>query len=124
MKRARRTFTAAYKADAVSLVQEQGYTVPQACQALGLGETALRRWVRQVKREHVGFTPAGQAITPEQQRIQTLEAQVKRLEMEKAILKKRRRSWPRPARSLYADQAMEWPLSRGHALCRPRDPTK
>ena len=88
MNRERRTFTAAFKADAVSLVQQQGYTVAQACQALGIGETALRRWVTQVEGETKGVTPSGKAITPEQQRIQTLEAQVKRLEMEKAILKK------------------------------------
>jgi len=33
-------------------------------------------------------TPPGKAITPEQQRIQSLERQVNRLEMEKAILTK------------------------------------
>lgn len=88
MKRGRRTFTAEFKADAVSLVQQQGYTVAQACQALGIGETALRRWVTQVETETAGLTPRGRAITPEHQRIQALEAQVKRLEMEKAILKK------------------------------------
>lgn len=88
MKRGRRSFTAEFKADAVSLVRQQGYTIAQACQALELGETALRRWVAQVESETAGLTPAGKAITPEQQRIQSLEAQVKRLEMEKAILKK------------------------------------
>jgi len=88
MKRRRRSFTAEFKAEAVALVQQQGYTVAQACQALGLGETALRRWVAQVEAETTGRTPTGKAITAEQQRIQSLEQQVKRLEMEKAILKK------------------------------------
>jgi len=88
MKRGRRSFTAEFKGDAVSLVQQQGYTVAQACQALAIGETALRRWVTQYETETKGLTPNGQAITPEQQRIQALERQVKRLEMEKAILKK------------------------------------
>ncbi len=64
MKRGRRTFTAEFKADAVSLVQQQGYTVAQACQALGIGETALRRWVAQVEAETAGLTPTGKAITP------------------------------------------------------------
>ena len=88
MKRGRRSFTPEFKADAVALVRQQGYTVAQACQALGLGETALRRWMAQVEAETAGLTPTGKAITPEQQRIQCLEAQVTRLEMEKAILKK------------------------------------
>ena len=88
MKRGRRSFTPEFKADAVALIKQQGYTVAQACQALGLGETALRRWVAQVEAEMGGVTPQGKAITPEHQRIQSLERQVKRLEMEKAILKK------------------------------------
>ena len=87
MKRERRSFTAEFKADAVSLVKQQGYTVAQACQALAIGETGLRRWVIQYEAETQGVTPNGKAITPEQQRIQALERQVKRLEMEKAILK-------------------------------------
>lgn len=77
-----------FKRDAVALVQQQGYSVSQACQALNIGDTALRRWVAQVQAETAGLTPSGKAFTPEQQRIQQLEAQVKRLEMEKAILKK------------------------------------
>lgn len=88
MKRRQRTFTAEIKADAVSRVQQQGYTDAQACQALGIGETALRRWVTQVEMETAELTPRGRAITPKQQRIQALEAQVKRLEMEKVIFKK------------------------------------
>jgi len=88
MRRARRSFSAEFKSDAVALVQQQGYTVGQACQALGIGETALRRWLAQYEAEVTGHASTGKAITPEQQRIQTLEAQVKRLEMEKAILKK------------------------------------
>lgn len=88
MKRGRRRFTAEFKADAVALIQQQGYTVAQACQALAIGETALRRWLAQYEGETAGQTPRGQALTPEHQRIQALERQVTRLEMEKAILKK------------------------------------
>lgn len=69
-------------------MRQQGYSVPQACQALNIGDTALRRWLAQVEAEATGTTPSGKALTPEQQRIQMLAAQVKRLEMEKAILNK------------------------------------
>ena len=51
MRRARRSFSAEFKSDAVALVQQQGYTVGQACQALGIGETALRRWLAQYEAE-------------------------------------------------------------------------
>ena len=88
MKRQRRTFSTEFKHDAAALVVEQGYTVTEACRSLDVGETALRRWVDQLLAERGGITPKSQAMTAEQQRIQALEAQVRRLEQEKRILKK------------------------------------
>ena len=45
MKRARRFFSPEFKAEAVRLIQERGYSVSQACRELDIGETALRRWI-------------------------------------------------------------------------------
>lgn len=88
MTRKRRSFTAEFKHEAASLVLDQDYTVAEACASLGIGESALRRWVSQLRSERGGATPKGKALTAEQQRIQELEKQVKRLELEKTILKK------------------------------------
>ncbi|MCI4257449.1 transposase [Dickeya dianthicola] len=55
---------------------------------MGVGETAMRRWVEQLKSEQQGITPSAKALTSEQQRIQELEKRIKRLELEKEILKK------------------------------------
>ncbi|UPR40780.1 transposase [Vibrio parahaemolyticus] len=55
---------------------------------MDISETVLRRWVDQLKIERGGATPAAKAITPEQQKIQELEARISRLEREKSILKK------------------------------------
>ncbi len=88
MTRKRRSFTPEFKQEAASLVLDQGYTIAQACTSLGVGESALRRWVQQLTDEREGITPKGKALTPEQRRIQELEARCKRLEMEKTILKK------------------------------------
>lgn len=41
----RRSFASAFKRDAAKLVAEQGYTIGEACKAMGVGETAMRRWV-------------------------------------------------------------------------------
>ncbi len=87
-KRNRRSFTKEFKHEAASLVVSQGYSIPEACRAMGVGDTAMRRWIQQLQGEYNGVTPKAQALTPEQQRIQDLEAQVKRLEREKSILKK------------------------------------
>ena len=88
MTRQRRTFSPEFKQEAACLVLDQGYTILEACRSLCVGDTALRRWVQQLKDEREGITPKGKALTPEQRRIQELEARCKRLEMEKDILKK------------------------------------
>ena len=45
----RRTFSDEYKAEAVRLVGESGKRVGAIARELGLGETALRRWVQQAE---------------------------------------------------------------------------
>lgn len=87
-KRDRRSFTKEFKSEAASLVVSQGYSIPEACRAMDVSRTAMYRWVQQLQEESDGVTPKAQALTPEKQRIQDLEAQVKRLEREKSILKK------------------------------------
>lgn len=88
MTRQRRTFSTEFKCDAAALVLDQGYSIAEAVKSLGISESALRRWVEQLEQERGGATPKAKALTPEQQRIQELEARVNRLEREKAILKK------------------------------------
>lgn len=88
MAKQRRTFLTEFKRDAAGLVLDQGYRIAEAVKSLGVGESALRRWVEQLEQERGGVTPKAKALTPEQQRIQELEARVSRLEREKAILKK------------------------------------
>ena len=87
-QRNRRSFTKEFKHEAASLVVDQGYSMAEACRAMGVGFTALRRWVLQLQGERNGETPKAPALTPEQRRIQELEKQVQRLEREKSILKK------------------------------------
>ena len=55
MKRARRFFSPEFKAEAVKLIKERGYSVSQACRELDIGETALRRWISQVEAENQGY---------------------------------------------------------------------
>ncbi|WP_279497334.1 IS3 family transposase [Aeromonas veronii] len=88
MTRLRRSFTAEFKLEAASLVLDQGYSVPEASRSLDVGETVLRRWVQQLQSERSGTTPISKALTPEQQKIQELEARINRLEREKDIPKK------------------------------------
>jgi transposase len=89
MSKKRTSFTPEFKLEAVSLVTDKGYSVSEACQALGVGATAMRRWVNQLSQEREGITPMGsKALTPDQRQIQELQKRIQRLEMEKDILKK------------------------------------
>ena len=83
-----RSFSAEFKLEAASLVLDQDYSFSEASRSLNIGETVLRRWVKQLEDERNGTTPSSKALTPEQQKIQELEARINRLEREKAILKK------------------------------------
>ncbi len=86
---ARKSYTTDFKREAASLVLDQRYSVRQACEAMGVGQTAMRRWVNQLRQEREGITPErSKALTPEQQRIQELEARLRKVEREKEILKK------------------------------------
>ena len=87
MARKRRTFSAEFKNEAACLVLDQNYSIAEACQAIDIGETALRRWVDQLEQERIGKT-SSKALTPEQKQIQELQARVNRLEREKSIFKK------------------------------------
>lgn len=82
------SFTAEFKRDAADLVINQGYSIKEASEAVGVSLSAMRNWVMQVQKEQGGVTPKGSAITPEQRKIQELEAKLKRVEREKEILKK------------------------------------
>ncbi len=88
MSKQRRTFSAEFKREAAALVLDQGYSHIEACRSLGVVDSALRRWVKQLQQERDGVTPKSKALAPEQQKIQELEARINRLEREKAILKK------------------------------------
>jgi transposase-like protein len=50
MTKQRRSFSAEFKREAADLVLKQNYSYIEASRSLGVGESALRRWVDQVQR--------------------------------------------------------------------------
>lgn len=88
MTKTRRTFSPEFKLEAAQLVVDQSYTIKAASEAVGVGKSTMEYWVRKLRTERQGETPKASAITPEQRRIQELEKQLRRVELEKEILKK------------------------------------
>lgn len=87
-KKTRRTFDAAFKLQVVRMVRDQGLGVGQVCRDLGVGETAVRRWLEQYDAEKAGEPGLGRPLTPEQQRIRQLEAENRQLKSDNELLKK------------------------------------
>ncbi|WP_237887130.1 transposase [Pseudomonas sp. PGPR40] len=81
-----RVVNAEEKAEAIRLVVEMNYSIPKACEAIGVGPTALRRWVLCWRREHAGML---QPTRPQDQAlIESLQAKLALLEAENQVLKK------------------------------------
>ncbi len=84
----RKKYSKEFKLDAVSLVLEQGYTRAEASKNLGLNPNVLGRWVQEFQSDDGQAFRGNGKLTPELEEIRRLKAQVKRLEMERDILKK------------------------------------
>lgn len=83
-KRSNKKYSREFKEEAVALISEQGYTVPQAAKSLGIAASLLYKWKEAAQKK-----AAGEAL-PESERdeLKRLRKEVKELRMEKEILKK------------------------------------
>lgn len=85
----RKQYSKEFKLDAISLVLEQGYTRSEAAKSLDIRPDLIGRWMREHQADDDGQVYRGNGkLTAEQEEIRKLKRQVKRLEMEKDILKK------------------------------------
>jgi transposase-like protein len=84
----RKKYPKEFKLDAISLVLDQGYTRTEAARSLGINANMLGRWVKEQQSEDGQAFRGNGKLTPEQDEIRKLKTRVKRLEMEKDILKK------------------------------------
>ncbi len=84
----RKKYSKEFKLDAVSLVTEQDYTRAEAARSLDINANLLGRWVKESEAEHGQAFRGNGRLTPEQEEVRALKAQVKRLQMERDILKK------------------------------------
>ena len=84
----RKKYDPAFKRDAASLVLEQNYSQAEAARNLGINAQMLGRWIKEIENNDSGAFRGNGKLSPEQQEIRDLKSKVKRLEMEKEILKK------------------------------------
>ncbi|WP_409086077.1 IS3 family transposase [Shewanella sp. SR44-4] len=84
----RKTYSKEFKLDAIALVREQNYSIAEASRNLEVSAQLLGRWIKESENDDGHAFRGNGKLTPEQQEIRQLKAQVKRLEMEREIFKK------------------------------------
>jgi transposase len=88
MPNPRRTFTREFKAEAVRRITEPGHSLAEVGRDLEIGESTLRSWKRALAAEgEQAFPGKGNAPALEEE-LRRLRCEVKRLTMEREILKR------------------------------------
>lgn len=82
-----RKIDAAFKLEVVRMVLDKHMSVSATSQVMQIGDTAIRRWVRQYKAAQASSAMDG-PVTVELMRIQQLEAENRQLREDNDILKK------------------------------------
>ena len=85
-KRTNRVYSPEFKKEAVALVVNEGYSVAQAAESLGIRANLLYRWKDNEEAKASGSVPS----SDERAELIRLRKEVKELRMEKEILKKAR----------------------------------
>jgi transposase len=88
MAEKRKVYSAEFKQEAVRLITDQHYGVAETARNLGINVNMLRRWKQEYTANvHTAF-PGNGRLSSEQEELRQLRDEVKRLRMERDILKK------------------------------------
>ncbi len=110
--RPKRNFSPEFRLEAAQLVIDQNYSIRQAAEAMNVGLSTMDKWVRQLRQERNGESPKATPMTPDQLKIRELENRIRRIEMEKDILKKATVSSTGQCNILY--WSTNWILTNGN----------
>lgn len=83
-KRKNKTYTQQFKEETVALVTDQGYTVIEAAEAVGVRPNQIYNWKQRIADEATGARLTGE----DREELLKLRKEVKKLRIEKEILKK------------------------------------
>ena len=84
----RKVYTAEFKLQAVTMITEQKLSVAEVARRLGVTENLLHSWKKAVLASGAAAFPGAGHLTPVEDELRRLRADVKRREMERDSLKK------------------------------------
>jgi transposase len=86
---ARKTYTREFKLQALRLLTDQGLSVAEVARRLGVGENCLRSWKAAAAHKGAEAAFPGQGcLSPADEELRRLRAEVHRLKAERDLLKK------------------------------------
>ena len=88
MPRTRTTYTAEFKLAAVMMIAEQKQSVAEAARRLDIRENLLRNWYKAFQTQGIDAFPGQGKLTPADEELRRLRAEVTRLKAERDLLKK------------------------------------
>jgi transposase len=88
MARKRREFSREFKLEAVRLVTEGGLSVSQAARDLGVHQTVLGRWKKQLEESPLEAFPGKGRLRPDDEELRRLRRELEVVRQERDILKK------------------------------------
>jgi len=81
-------FSPEFRLETAQLVVDNGRTLTDVANTMGVGYSTLGKWVKQLKEERKGIKPKATPMTAEQIEIRALKKRIEQIELEKDILKK------------------------------------
>ncbi len=87
-KQRRARYSWEFKANAIAMVESQGYGCTEAARRLGINRSMLSRWQREARRQAAGEAVTEPASNGQEPELRRLREENRRLREERAILKK------------------------------------
>ena len=88
MVKKRRSYSREFKLEAVALVREEGLSMAQAARDLGVPESALWRWKKELEEDPANAFPGKGHLKPQDVELARLRRENEVLRQERDILKK------------------------------------
>ena len=82
------SYSPQFKQDAVNLVTEQGYSANEVARRLGVGQSNVSRWVRELRKDQQDGAEGEVPRKELEAEVKRLRKENQRLQMEREILKK------------------------------------
>jgi transposase len=88
MAKEQKTYTAEFKREAVRLAQSSGKPIMQVARELGISDTSIHQWRKELAEHGTEAFPGSGHQTPQEEELRQLKRELERTRQERDILKK------------------------------------